>query len=111
MECVTCVCVWLTGGVGGVGGERIGRGLYQSWRNRGKVGYVCVFKYLSVADIENPICLRVFVGPGFVSTSPAFMRSSTRHPAGPHDWIAVIGPPLLGAGGVDTIGTGFARPL
>ena len=22
--------------------ERIGFGLYQSWRNRGKVGYVCV---------------------------------------------------------------------
>ena len=33
-------------------------------------------------------CLRVFVGPGFVSTSPAFMRSSTSHPAGPHDWLA-----------------------
>ena len=28
-----CVCVWL--GAGGVGGERIGLGLYQSWRNRG----------------------------------------------------------------------------
>ena len=40
MECVTCVCVWV--GVGGVGGESIGFGLYQSWRNMGNVGYVCV---------------------------------------------------------------------
>ena len=29
----------------------------------------------------------MFVGPGFVSTSPAFTRRSTRHPAGPHDWL------------------------
>ena len=41
MQCVTCVCVWL--GAGGVGGERIGFGLYQSWRNMGKLGYVSVF--------------------------------------------------------------------
>ena len=41
MECVTCVCVWL--GAGCVGGEWIGFGLYQSWRNRVKVGYVSVF--------------------------------------------------------------------
>ena len=33
-------------------------------------------------------CLRVFVGPGFVSTSPAFMRSSTSNSAGSHDWLA-----------------------
>ena len=33
-------------------------------------------------------CLRVFVGPGFVSTSSAFMRSSTSHPAGAHDCLA-----------------------
>ena len=30
----------------------------------------------------------VFVGPGFVSTSPAFMRSSASHPAGPHGRLA-----------------------
>ena len=30
------------GGVGGVGGERIGFDRYQSWRNKEKVGYVCV---------------------------------------------------------------------
>ena len=31
------------GGVGGVGGDRIGFGLYLFWRNMGKVGYVTVF--------------------------------------------------------------------
>ena len=40
--------------------------------------------YLSVADITNPDFLRVVVGPGLVSTSPAFMRSISSHPAGPH---------------------------
>ena len=30
-------------------------------------------------------CLSVVVGPGFVLTSSAFMRSSARHPADPHD--------------------------
>ena len=29
-------------------------------------------------------CLCVVVGPGFVSVSPAFMRSSASHSAGPH---------------------------
>ena len=50
---------------------------------------------------------------GFVPTSPAFM-SSTSHPAGPHDCLGhktVIGSSFLGAGGVDTICTGFAIPL
>ena len=59
-------------------------------------------------------CLRVVVGHGLVSTSPAFMRSIASHSAGPHDRLAqttVIGPPLLGAGGVVTICTGFARTL
>ena len=42
--------------------------------------------------------LRVVVGPGLVSTSPAFMRSIASHPSGPHGRLAqktVIGPPLL----------------
>ena len=30
----------------------------------------------------------MFVGPGFVSTSPGFMRSSAIHPACPHDRLA-----------------------
>ena len=36
-------------------------------------------------------CLCVGVGPGFVSTSPAFMRSSASHPAGQHDRLAKNG--------------------
>ena len=59
-------------------------------------------------------CLHVVVGPGLVSTSPAFMRRIASHPAGTHDLLApktVIGPPLLGVRGVDTLCTGFARPL
>ena len=39
------MCMSLTrGGVGGVRCERIGFGLYQSWRNMGKVGYVFVLR-------------------------------------------------------------------
>ena len=34
------------------------------------------------------ICLCVVVGPGLVSTSPAFIRSITSHPAGLHGWFA-----------------------
>ena len=67
--------------------------------------------YLSVEDIANTDLLRVFVGPGLVSTSPTFMRSSTSHLAGPHDWLAQKngnGAPNAGAGWVDT---GFAIPL
>ena len=35
-------------------------------------------------------CLCVVVGPGFVSTSPTFMRSSAGHLAGPHGRLAQI---------------------
>ena len=59
-------------------------------------------------------CLCDVVGPGLVSTSPAFMGSITSHPAGPHGRLAqktVIGRPLLGAEGVDTICTWLAIPL
>ena len=38
--------------------------------------------YLSVADIENPACYRVVVGPS------DFMRSSASHPAGVHGRLA-----------------------
>ena len=33
-------------------------------------------------------CLRVVVGPGLVSISPTFVRSSVSHPAGLHGWFA-----------------------
>ena len=38
--------------------------------------------------LQNQTCLYVVIGPGFVSTSPAFMRSSASHPAGPHGQLA-----------------------
>ena len=71
----------------------------------------CICRW-QISQIQT--CLRVVVGPGLVSTSPTFMRSIASHPAGPHGRLAkktVIGPPLLGAGGIDTICTGFVRPL
>ena len=43
-------------------------------------GYLIPNVYLFMADITNP---DLFVGPGVVSTSLAFMRSSASHPAGP----------------------------
>ena len=71
--------------------------------------------YLYVADIANPD-LFVCGSPTWISLDlAAFMRCIASHPPGcPHGRHAqkmVIGPPLLGAGGVDTICTGFARPL
>ena len=43
--------------------------------------------YLSVVDIANPHFFHVVVGPGYVSTAPALMRSSTSCPAGPYCWF------------------------
>ena len=52
------------------------------------------------------------VGPGFVSTSPAFMRRSANHPAGPHDRLA---PQKNGKWGTHCWGwelsTQFAQPF
>ena len=47
--------------------------------------YGCLISdmYLFMADITNPDLFKV-VGPGLVSTSPAFVSSSASHPAGPH---------------------------
>ena len=70
---------------------------------------ICLWQ---ISQIQT--CLHVVVGAGLVSTSPDFMRSIAIHPSGPHGRLAqktVIGPPLLGAGGVNTICTGFTRPL
>ena len=70
---------------------------------------ICLWQ---ISQIQT--CLGVVVGPGLVSTSPAFMRGITIHPVGPHGRLApttVIRPSLLGAGGVDTLCTGFASPL
>ena len=40
---------------------------------------ICMWQ---ISQIQT--CLCVVVGPGLVSTSPAFMRSIASHPAGPH---------------------------
>ena len=40
---------------------------------------ICLWQ---ISQIQT--CLCVVVGPGFASTSPAYMRSSGSHPAGPH---------------------------
>ena len=40
-------------------------------------GYLLPHVHLFMADIANPDFF-VFVGPGFVSISPAFMRSSAK---------------------------------
>ena len=45
----------------------------------------CIFRW-QISQI--PTCFRVVVGPGLVSTSPAFMRSIASHRAGPHDRLA-----------------------
>ena len=44
---------------------------------------ICLWQ---ISQIQTYLC--VFVGPGFVSTSPAFMRSSASHPVGLHGRLA-----------------------
>ena len=44
---------------------------------------ICLWQILK---IHTSLC--VVVGPGFVSTSPAFMWSSDSHPVGPHGRLA-----------------------
>ena len=43
---------------------------------------ICFVPCICLSQIQT--CLCVVVGPGFVSTSPAFMRSSASYPSGPH---------------------------
>ena len=50
--------------------------------------YLLPTVFSSAADIANPEFLLVVVGPGLVSTSAAFLRSSASHPAGPHGQLA-----------------------
>ena len=44
---------------------------------------ICLFQ---ISQIQTR--LFIVVGPGLVSTSPAFVRSSASHPVGPHDRLA-----------------------
>ena len=45
----------------------------------------CIFLW-QISQIQT--CLRVVVGPGLVSTSPAYMRSIASNLAGPHGRLA-----------------------
>ena len=52
-------------------------------------GYLLPNMYLFIADIANPdLFFLNVVGPGLVSTSPAFVRSSASYPACPYDRLA-----------------------
>ena len=50
--------------------------------------YLLPDMYLFIAEIANQARLCDVVGPGYVSTPPAFMRSSASYPAGPHGQLA-----------------------
>ena len=70
--------------------------------------------YLSVADIANPDLFACGSRTWISLDIARFYEEHCQQPSGPHGRLAqksVIGPPLLGMGGVDTICTGFARPL
>ena len=45
-------------------------------------GYLLFDMHLFMADITHPDLFSKVVGPGLVSTSPAFVSSSASHPAG-----------------------------
>ena len=47
-------------------------------------GYRLPTVYLCMADVANPDLFVCGCRSGFVSISPAFMRSSASHPAGPY---------------------------
>ena len=59
---------------------------------------ICILCY---ADTHTYLC--VVGGPGFVSTSSAFMKSSAIHPSGPHGRLA---PKTVN---LDDISTQFVR--
>ena len=133
-----CLCFGC-GSVDGVGGEWVGS-LVHGLGGWSGVMYVCAVSLVSLClwqvqvslycvrwipahlrctqcsimlhliDICFLTCLCVVVGPGFVSTSPTFMRSIASHPIGPplvvggrgrHNWhrvcqTAVTAPPRVG---------------
>ena len=61
---------------------------------------ICLWQ---ISQIQT--CLFKVVGPGLVSTSPAFVSSSASHPAGPHAQKTVNRAPIAGVGRFDTICT------
>ena len=51
-------------------------------------GYLLPNMYLFIETSQIQTRLSSVVGPGLVSTSPAFVRSSASHPVGPHVRLA-----------------------
>ena len=74
------VCLGCSG-VCSVGGQWVG-----AWNRVCKSGVLPCICLWQISQIQT--CMCVVVGPGFVSTSPAFMRDSASHPAGPHGRLA-----------------------
>ena len=76
--------------------------------------YLLLNLYLSVADIANPDLLACG-SRTWISLDIARFYEEHCQPSSGSAWPAcpktVIGPPLMGEGGVDIICTGFARPL
>ena len=64
--------------------------------------YLLPTVFLFVADIVNP-ALCVVVGPGFVSTSPAFRRNSASHPV----WVCMADLPQKTVNRSPLPGAGF----
>ena len=67
---------------------------------------ICFIQFICLWQISQIYtCLCVVVGPGFVSTSPACMRSSASHPAGPHGRLVykTVNRAPMGAGGFNPI--------
>ena len=77
---------------------------------------ICFLPCICLWQISKiQICLRVVIGPGLFSTSLAFMRRCTNHPAGPHCRLfqnTVSRDPIAGGGrGQHNLHNGLARWL
>ena len=70
--CDMCMCL-ARGGVGGEGGE---------WMRELGLGFLTCICLWQISQIQT-FLFRV-VGPGLVSTPPAFVSNSASHPEGPH---------------------------
>ena len=67
--------------------------------------------YLSVADIANPDLFACGSRTSISLDIARFYEEHCQSSVWPACQKTAIGPPFLGAGGVDTICTGFAIPL
>ena len=70
--CDICMCL-TRGGVGGVGGEWIGFGLYQSWRNRGKWDMCLCFDCGGVSGVGGGCWLAAWAREGGVLLTPCLL--------------------------------------